>query len=52
MGPLFKHVQVPLDSSYPFHCINFTMQLDVIRKHAEGILNPTAYATDKDLNIL
>ncbi|KAK4810921.1 hypothetical protein QYF61_013329 [Mycteria americana] len=49
MGPLLKPVQVPLDGIPSLQQINCTTQLGVIRKLAEGALNPTVYVTDEDI---
>ena len=45
MHPLFKLVHVPSDGIHYFCCVNFTIQLDVITKLTEGILNPIAYVS-------
>jgi len=46
-GPPLK--SIPLDGIPAFQHVNLTMQLGVIGKLAEGALNPTVHATDKDV---
>jgi len=43
MGSLVKSVKVPLYGIPSLKCINWTAQLGVIHKHAEGALSPTIY---------
>jgi len=38
-GPLLEVVQVPLDGTPSFRCVNCTTQLGVISKLAEGALD-------------
>jgi len=40
-GPLLELVQVPLGGIPPFLCVNYTTQLGVICKLADGALDPT-----------
>ncbi|KAK4824889.1 hypothetical protein QYF61_021129 [Mycteria americana] len=47
-GPLLKLVKVPLDGIPSLKGISCTTRLGVICKLAEGALNPTAYAINKD----
>ena len=48
-GPAFWACPVPLDGILLFYCINCTTQLGVIRKPAEGTLDPTVCGIDKDV---
>jgi len=49
MCPLLKHALILLDDVSPFYCVSYATQLGVISKLSEGILNPTVYVTDKDV---
>jgi len=49
-GPLFKHVQVPLDGVVSFCSVSCTIQLGIIHKFAEDTLDPTVCVTGKMLN--
>jgi len=49
MVPLLQPVQVPLDGLPSRQCIDFTTQLGVICKHAEGALDAIICVTDKDV---
>jgi len=40
-GPLLELVRVPLDSILSLRCVNYTTQLGVICRFAEGALDPT-----------
>ena len=48
-GPSLKPVQVPLDGSPSFHCVDHTTQLGVISRLAEGALNSTVHVTNKGI---
>lgn len=52
MGPLFKHVQVPLVSVPSLYGVNHTTQFGVISKFAGGTLDPIFYAVDNDVKEL
>ena len=49
MGPLLQPVQVPLDGFPSFQCIDYTAQLGVVCKLAEGALDAIICVTDKDV---
>ena len=49
MGTPLKNVQVFLDGNPIFYSANFTTQLGLIHRLAEGTLNPTAYVVNKDV---
>lgn len=49
MGSLFKPVKIFLDDTVSLQEINFTIQLDVAFKLAEGALNPTFYVIDEGI---
>ncbi|KAK4827472.1 hypothetical protein QYF61_018708 [Mycteria americana] len=48
-GPPLKPVKVPLDGIPSLRRVNRTTQLGVVRKFAEGALNPTVHVTNKDI---
>lgn len=48
MVPVLKLAKVPLHGPFPQH-IKLTPQLGVTCKHAQGALDPTACATDEDM---
>jgi len=48
MGPLLQPVQVPLVDFPSLQCIDYTTQLSVICKLAEGALNAIICVTDED----
>ncbi|KAK4827202.1 hypothetical protein QYF61_015230 [Mycteria americana] len=48
-GPTLKPVKIPLDGIPSLQHVDCTTQLGVVSKLAEGALNPTAHATNKDV---
>jgi len=52
MGPPLKPGKVPLDGMLSLQHVDHTAQLGVIGKFAEGALNPTVHAADKDVKQL
>lgn len=42
-------VMFPLNGISSFKCINYVTQLGIIHKLAEGMLSPTVYAINKDI---
>ena len=49
MGQLFKIVQTPLDGMLSFYFVNCTPFVGVIRKLAEGALDPPVCVIEKDV---
>ena len=49
ISPLLKLAKVPLDGTPSLQHVDPTTQLGVVGKLAEGALNPTVYAADKDV---
>ena len=48
-GPTFESVEDPLNGIPFFHCVNHTIQLGVIVKLTEGVLNSIIDVADKDV---
>ena len=49
MGPLLESIQFPLDGFPSFQCSNYTAQLGVICRLAEGALGAIVYVIDEDV---